>query len=287
MIRFIDVYSLPRSGSNLFAAYMMLHTNIVSYNVAGGRHPLRANFGQKRYEVLSGPGIYKKNVDVLYRLRDELKFHFVGPKTTWLEQGVFRLLNAFTQKKPFIIILLRNPYAIASSMQSYQKTNPSHRNVWDMRKNKVREKFVVGYCKLLEKISHTVKSGGYIVDPYWFFKSEQLRVELFESLNLEYSKIGSIEKCRRGHKYEKCDGVYSCDCGQLEGFGGFKPQISVDPSRLLTNKEFLNTQECELLMEQMRSVLEPSIFDCFNINGVNDLSSLMECLAPELSHENL
>ena len=150
MKRCINVYSLPRSGTNLFGAYLMQHPKIISYNVAGGRHPFRANFGSSKYEIFSGSGLYKNYDDESYYLRDELKFSFVGPRINWLEQGIFKLYERMFRKLNKRVVLIRNPYAIAASMYDYQLKNSSHKHVWNVSIKDQLNNFVSGFSNLIK-----------------------------------------------------------------------------------------------------------------------------------------
>jgi len=274
MRKCINIYSLPRSGTNLFAGYLMQHQNIVSHNVAGGRHPFQANFHSAQHEIYAGAGMHKNYDKTAYFLRDELKFYYIGSKRTWPEQAAFKIYERLFKRLNKRVVLMRNPYAIASSMYDYQVKNSSHRHVWDVSKKDQRIKFVQGFADLLKNSKSVLDEGSVIVDPYLFFTDETMKLRLFDFLDLKNSDMNKIEKCKKGHRFEIVDNQLTCPCGKLEGFGGFNPLLEIDHDRLLTNRKYIDAYFIEELKEELEFQLETKITNCFNVCGITDLLSL-------------
>ena len=278
MRRCINVYSLPRSGTNVFSGYLMQHAKIISHNVAGGRHPFRANFGSTKYEIFSGSGAYKIYDLDCYYLRDELKFSFIGPRKTWPEQLLFKLYEHMFRSMNKRVVLMRNPYAIAASMYDYQLKNSSHNHVWDVSKKDQLIKFVSSFSKMIKKSKVVLKTGGIIIDPYLFFTQESMKLKLFDFLGLNISDLEKVEICKNGHKFEVIDNQLTCPCGKLEGFGGFNPLLQINADRLLTNKIYTNADFLTSLNYELDSKLGEAISSCFNQSGITDIDSLLTTL---------
>lgn len=276
MRKYINVYSLPRSGTNLFAAFLMKHPLIISYNVGGGRYPFRANLRLPKNEIFGEVGIEKNFGSTIYHLRDELKFDFIGKKRTWVGQYLFKHYSRFFSKYTKTVVLIRNPFSIASSMYSYQTGNESHSRLWDVSRAEARRNFVYQYASLVLNAKKVVASGGTIIDPYIFFTDDAEKFRLFEYLGLDINDIDIIKACRKGHLFEIEDNFFACPCGKLMGSGGFNPASDIDPNRLLTNKkcidyEFLNAIECEI-----EYLLGSPLTRCFSKNGYTDFPRLLQ-----------
>ena len=278
MRKCINIYSLPRSGTNLFAGYLMRHPKIVSHNVGGGRHPFRANFNSLQHEIFTAAGAFKDYNKDTYYLRDELKFSFVGSKRTWSEQALFKIYVSLFKKFNKSIVLIRNPYAIASSMYDYQLKNSSHSDLWDVSSKRILDKFVKNFVFLVNNSKRVINEGGIIVDPYLFFTEKSMQSSLFDFLCLNASDMQKIERCKKGHKFKIVDNELACPCGKLEGFGGFNPLSQLESRRLLTNEKYIEAGFINALKIKLDMKLGKSIAQCFSETGVTDLDELLKQL---------
>jgi len=253
----------------------MQHPMIVSHNVGGGRYPFRANFNSYRYEVFTGAGLSKKYSSKTFFLRDELKFELIGNRRTWPEQYLFKLYQKLFSKINNTVVLIRNPFAIASSMYSYQLNNSKHSHLWDVSKEGPRMKFVKQYANLILNAKKVLSNGGKIIDPYLFFTDKDERLNFFDFLDLNIDELDEIKVCKKGHNFNLEDGYYVCPCGKLEGFGGFNPALEINADRLLTNMKYTDCGFLDLIKDDLDRKLGSSLINCFDRKGFTDFNSLI------------
>jgi len=266
---YINVFSLPRSGTNLFASFMSRHPKIISYNVGGGRFPLRPNYNSKKNQIIISPQIKKEaNKDTFY-LRDELKFNFIGPKIYWPEQYVFKIyLKFFKRFNKNKIILLRNPYSIAASMNDYYKKNKSHAHAWNMNDMTQITKFTNNFSDLVFQSKKFLNQGGIIVDPYLFFSDDRRKIDVYK-----YLAIDSHQSMQKIGQYRN-----TFDQKEIFEYGGFNPQAKIAAERLLTKAEYLQTDFLDLIKIQLDNLLGNEISKCFHQSGHTDHDKLLSLI---------
>ena len=269
MKNYINVFSLPRSGTNLFASFISRHPKIISYNVGGGRFPLRPNYNPKNYQIPSSTQIKKEVNKVTFYLRDELKFNLIGPKIYWPEQYVFKIyLKFFKRLNKHKIILLRNPYSIAASMHDYYKKNKSHELVWNMNDMSQIRKFTNNFSDLLFQSKKFLNQGGIIVDPYLFFSDERRKIDVYKYLAID--SYQSMQKIGQVHNTNNKKEIFE--------FGGFNPQAKVASERLLTKAEYFQADFLDLIKIQLDNLLGNEISKCFHQSGHTDYDHLLSII---------
>lgn len=274
-MKFINVYSLPRSSTNLFAGYLMMNSNIVSYNVGGGRYPFISKNKSPKNELFQGPGIRKLIDSDTCFVRDELKANFIGPWKTYPAQLAFKFYERFFHYNQKRIILLRNPFGIAASMQSKVDRTGTHKHVWDLGHRSSLEKFSREYVRLVGLIKTPYPGGTSVVDPWLFFSDENVRSQLFKDLDLPLLDYSEKLLCKNGHEYSIENNFYTCACGVLTGFGGFNPAVWVDPDRLLANKAYIGNDFMFELQDLLVEGLGTKVASCFSMDGKTNLSDLL------------
>ncbi len=70
----INIYSLPRSGTNFLANWLFLNYNVNTINSGGGRYPLRKQ--PDKYSIYQPHGMFRKNCTDI--VRDEMSFTLNG-----------------------------------------------------------------------------------------------------------------------------------------------------------------------------------------------------------------
>lgn len=269
----LNIYSLPRSGTNLFAGYLAMFENVLAYNVDGGRRPFAPELLKSESELFSYPGILTNITCSNIIVRDELSANLVGPKKYWMEQIIFRVYEKFTMNQR--VVLLRNPYSIASSMHRYQLKHTSHAHVWNMMDSRQMAHFVNRFRKLLLFVKKR-RSRCLIVSPFEFFENPQYQKSILQKIGLDSAVKRACLKCINNHKYELLDDQFSCECGILMGQGGYNPAKSIDPNRLLTETKFMETDIISQLEEMLRNQIGEKLTDVFNENGRYSIQRLQE-----------
>ena len=165
------VYGLPRSGSNLFAAFMHGHEEIWSLNCGGGKLRSIRNWPEAKQRCIYANGGFKKNIQLVkYFLFDEMK-----PKSL-----LQTLIGKRYPSPKLNIVTVRNPLAIALSMNNFAKKY--HQNLWDLSQQQQLRKFVLKFKAYLKKCS---KLDAYWISLIEFFKDLDFQVSsLLKYLNL-------------------------------------------------------------------------------------------------------
>lgn len=218
-MKIIDIYSFPRSGTNLLAFTLSKYYGVHSVNTGGGRYPFRTHkmFSSSIFE---NPKVLKSE-NCKYIVKDELHFRLVGSRLTHFSQLFYKYISYKNQK----ILIIRNPYSIIRSMHDYQCKNGTH-NYWDMNNKENLDSFFSEFKKFAEKLY----SDRYInLNITNFFTNnnyqEKIVLNLFSSLKLSEQTF----ECELGHKLTSPN--YSCSCGNLEGQGNFNPNLPFDKER--------------------------------------------------------
>ncbi|MCG8345676.1 MAG: hypothetical protein MI685_11045 [Chlorobiales bacterium] len=248
--RVLYVFGLPRSGSNLFAAYMHNSPAIWSLNCGGGKFRSIASWEEATLRCIYANGGFQKGKrEVKYFLFDEMK-----PRST-----LMRIVDKWHGNGDKNIVILRDPVSVASSMQKFAETYS--RPAWDLSNPRRLEKFVNGYKLFLKRCSY--------LDTYWlslvdFFTkadehllklNEYLEIELLEH-RIDFPLSEMRVRCYCGGEYKcsltdtingtffrlnsikktKPEKVLCCrTCGEyLLGYGGFNPIKKIEPHRLKT-----------------------------------------------------
>ena len=99
----VDVYAMPRSGTNLFANYLALHVNVHVVNTGGGRFLFRSPMDFKSSMSENIPIRKAEMIDFI--IKDEVHIEFVGRRRHWIAQFLYK----FYSQKHVKLVLLRNP----------------------------------------------------------------------------------------------------------------------------------------------------------------------------------
>lgn len=274
---------MPRSSTNLFAAYLMTNSNVVSYNVGGGRYPFISLKRFDEFELFPSPGLKKVIDSDTCFVRDELKVGFIGERRHYFTQVVFKIYEYLSKSNQKRIILLRNPFAIAASMQSYADKNESHKHIWDFSNQHSLNRFVDQYVSLMRFIKSPRSREGLVVDPWMFFNDKNIRVDLFKKLNLPLYEGSQNLFCKRGHEYSIEDNFYTCSCGVLKGFGGFNPAEEIHPERLLVGEKYIAAGFIFEIQDLLIKYMGNEIASCFSTSGKTDLTRLLMLLDHDIS----
>ena len=125
MVNVIDIYAMPRSGTNLLGSYFSKISGAHVVNTGGGRYPFRDG---TCFEGSMGENIkVRKICDVNLLIKDEVHFELLGPKKLWLNQLRYRRASSHHTK----IVLLRNPFSVIQSMHAYHLKYRTH-PYWNM-----------------------------------------------------------------------------------------------------------------------------------------------------------
>jgi len=254
-LRYINVYSLPRSCTNLFAAINHIHPEFFSINVGGGRYPLAFSWRALLKKSIIVNGEIKKNRDqIRYILRDELKFGFVGKRVTYFSQFLFKLISYF-RSSDVNVILVRNPYAIASSMHRYYINKKTHK-IWNMDDDLNIELFVNEYSNLVFGGKRINKKALFVsIDD--FVTDKNVVNNFYDYLGtypIDYSGYQCLN-CQCGQKFNvNQNGVYCKVCGPISGHGGLNLSLNVDTQRL---------RDISFLPVKSRTLLRKNLFKKF------------------------
>lgn len=246
----VYVYGLPRSGSNLFAAFLHCHEEIWSINCGGGEITSVRDWSEAKDRCIYVNGGYRKSTEqIRYFVFDEMKPPF----------GVRRLL--LRPRAPKLnIITVRNPLAVATSMINFSRRYGQ--NLWDLSAPDRLNDFVTGYRRYLKACA---RIDGHWVSVVEFFADLPGNIKrLLSYLDLDDSGwSGGLpldEKrviCSCGGNYvvretNKIHGTFfrrnnitkdrmepalyctRCD-SHLLGYGGFNPLQPIDVERLSSN----------------------------------------------------
>jgi hypothetical protein len=282
-LRHINVYSLPRSGTNLFAAINHVHPEIFSINhvhpeifsinVGGGRYPLAFSWRDLLKQSIIVNGEIEKDRDqVRYILRDELKFGFVGRRVTHFSQFLFKLISFF-RSNDAIVILLRNPYAIASSMHRYF-TKKNHKR-WNMESDLNIKRFANDYFNLIYG-GWRVKKNSLFVSIEQFVSDKNIADKYYKYLDtypIEYMGFQYLN-CQCGQKFDVYKNAVYCNvCGPICGEGGLNLSQRLDINRL-RDMSFLSTASKVILRKNLLEKFGEDVDKIFSMDGTIDVTLL-------------
>ena len=218
-MKIIDVYAMPRSGTNLFANYLGLYENVHAVNTGGGRFPFRSPKDFKSSMSENIPILKAEPIDFI--VKDEVHIEFVGRKLHRVSQLIYKLIS----NKHAKIILLRNPLSVMRSMHSYYSKYATHPH-WNMESFTNQNNFINTYEKYFLK---SFQDGFKTVYLDEFAADKSYRQRVVRDLGL-----GSITKqsyqCRSGHILSS--DAMKCSCGDIVGQGGYIFNTNFDIQRL-------------------------------------------------------
>lgn len=215
----VDVYAMPRSGTNLFANYLALHVNVHVVNTGGGRFLFRRPMDFK--SSMSENILIRKAEMIDFIIKDEVHIEFVGRRRHWISQFLYK----FYSQKHAKLVLIRNPFSVMRSMHHYYLKNLTHPH-WNMESHTNQIHFLNTYEKYFVKSN---QHGFRAVYLDLFAGDQSYRQKLIKDLG-----IGNISKqnyqCNKGHIFSS--DVMKCGCGDIVGQGGFIFNANFDLQRL-------------------------------------------------------
>lgn len=285
--RYLRIYSLPRSGTNLFAAMLHNHPNIFSINSGGGSK--KTVYGweyARRHSIYPYADLYKKEKDVDYWLLDELKLH------GYRGEGRFISLR----DKVFLsqsFVNIRNPFGVLASMHKFH-TKYSHPD-WELTENniiKFFEKYKIylrlARCGLVTPIYFDVFVNN--LEYYYMLICDRLGIDYsktYTSFQNTFEKLG----CRCGNSFEKGESqliiggffkrnniilekpnetFYCSKCDKhVLGFGGFNPHQNIDVKRMLNWKEELDADSIDRIDNIMHEYLDEVAIEIFRSSDLS------------------
>jgi hypothetical protein len=293
-MRNIFVYSLPRSGTNFFSAYLHFHKMFFSINAQ--RYFLGTDVGSSVFDlsIFRKPGIHKDQNDIEALIFDEVRplFFPAYSKHVSLPSRARRRIREVSLKRLITIpskelLLYRNPIKVAESLTSYGKLNG--RNYWELVSEDDLEQFYQYYLRFIKRVSR--RPSVILVDVGAVFSFQETASRLFNELGTGVS-LGSYEEAKSHVACGGCgdDALFKSDgftpryrldingcpvCGQeLVGFGGFSALASFDPERFLG----LSDVDLNKHARPLRAVFGEELSQCFLSNkrvnqGIQSLSS--------------
>lgn len=258
MVAVIDIYAMPRSGTNLLGSYFSRISGAHIVNTGGGRYPFRNGVN---FEGSMGENIrIRKTCDINFRVKDEIHLELIGSKKLWPRQLLYRHTSLHHKK----IVLLRNPFSVMQSMHAYHLKYRSHPH-WNMLCTDNRSKFLKTYVKYYAAAGRP-RFICLVIDQ--FFSDPNYRTSLLKTIEIEENFGDDEYECENGHRMTRSN--LRCECGVVKGQGNFDFSQKVDLSRL--NRPISDLLPCETIDEIKNFILSSSAFDGFLINDGEALS---------------
>lgn len=216
----VNIYAMPRSGTNFLANWLFMNYNINTVNSGGGRYPLRTF--DKQHTIYKPSGMYRENCTDI--VRDEMSFTLNGGKrrifSHWISQFMVRT------KGNYNYVLLRDPIDTSISMHNYYLKYGTHKH-WNMEDKSNLLDFVKKYSDLSSRKLHrryNIRNVVSLTD----IANGQLRSSFNEILK-------PIERdilyCGDGHLIQKLNGEYQCECGTIRAQGTTSVSTTFDIGR--------------------------------------------------------